>query len=248
MTGIAEKTASLILSVILLTYAAPLSCAVTHKCEAADASMGVRTDANDGAVFSWHRNSSSKIALTFDDGPHPRHTREILDILEEYGVTATFFVIGVNAEAYPEIVKAEIDRGHEVGNHTYSHANLRRECTAEIVRELDDAEKVIYEAAEYKPKLLRPPGGKYANQLKEIAKQYNYSIILWTVDTKDWAHKSVDSICDNVLTNVKSGDIILFHDHITGGSPTPEALRRIIPELKSRGFTFVTVSELIGSD
>ncbi len=226
---------------VILTTAIMFNC-----CIAASAAPFIRM--NDGAVYSWHANSSSKIAITFDDGPHPKYTREILEILNKYNVPATFFVIGSNADLYPELVKAEIDAGHEIGNHTYTHANLRRERRSDIVEELEATERAIYEADEYRTKLLRPPEGKYTDALEQIADENDYSIILWTVDTRDWAHTKVEKICDNVLGSVKSGDIILFHDHITGGSPTPEALDKIIPELKSRGFKFVTVSELLGSE
>lgn len=247
----AERIVSLALSAMLMMYNVASACASQLSGgilnEDKPVQETVRPD-EDGVVVSKHSNSSSKIALTFDDGPHPKLTREILDILSQYEVSATFFVIGKNAEAYPELVKAEIDGGHEVGNHTYSHANLKRESVETIKDELDRAERAVYEAAEYRPKLIRPPGGNFNESFKNIAEEYNSSIILWNVDTRDWAHNSVDAICKNVLSNVKCGDIILFHDHITGGSPTPEALRRIIPELKSRGFTFATVSELIGSD
>ena len=205
-----------------------------------------RTD--DGAVFSWHRNSANKIALTFDDGPHPRYTSEILDILDEYDIKATFFVVGENAGKYPELISREINCGHEIGNHTYSHANLKSSKTASIINELSKTQEVIYEVEEYRTKLLRPPEGKYSTELKRVASKYDYKIVLWTVDTRDWAHTPVSDICNNVIKNVKSGDIILFHDFISGDSPTPAALRLIIPKLLDMGFTFVTVSELIGSN
>lgn len=219
-----------------------VACTVTQKCAAAPFT---RTD--DGAVCSWHGNSSNKIALTFDDGPHPRYTEEILDILDEFNVKATFFVVGENAEQYPSLISREINSGHEIGNHTYSHVNLRSAPATVILNELSKTQETIYESEEYRPKLVRPPEGKFAGELKKIAGSFDYKIVLWTVDTRDWALTPVSQICDNVKANVKSGDIILFHDYIVGESPTPEALRKLIPELLDTGFTFVTVSELLGS-
>lgn len=203
---------------------------------------------DDDAVCSWHKNSGNKIALTFDDGPHPKYTTEILDILDEYGISATFFVVGTNAGEYPELIEREINSGHEIGNHTYTHADLKTSLRAEIINELSKTQEVIYEAREYRTRLLRPPEGKYSDELKRIAGKFDYRIVLWTVDTRDWAHTPSDEIYENVVTNVKSGDIILFHDFISGESPTPEALRMIIPKLLDDGFSFVTVSELIGSN
>ena len=204
-----------------------------------------RTD--DDIVCSWHKNTSNRIALTFDDGPSAKYTDEILGILVEYGVHATFFVIGEYAEAHPEIVKREIDGGHEVGNHTYTHINLVRAGDAAAREELRRTQEVIYESDEYVSRLIRPPEGKYTSRLLREARELDCRIVLWTVDTEDWRHTAVDKIYKNVTDNVKSGDIILFHDGIVGGSPTPEALRRVIPELLRRGFEFVTVSELMQS-
>ena len=187
-----------------------------------------------------------KIALTFDDGPHPVHTPEILDILAEYGIKATFFVIGENATWYGDLVKTEYESGHEIGNHTYSHhMNLKKLSYDGICAEIENAENVIYENIEYRTKLLRPPGGIYSDTLLRAAADNDYNIICWSVDTRDWAHTPTDEIVKNVLSSVKEGDIILFHDYVSGESPTPAALKQIIPTLLDEGYNFVTVSELM---
>ena len=163
------------------------------------------------------QSSKKNIALTFDDGPHPVHTPEILDILAEYGIKATFFVIGENATWYGDLVKTEYESGHEIGNHTYSHhMNLKKLSYDGICAEIENAENVIYE-----------------------------NIECWSVDTRDWAHTPTDEIVKNVLSSVKEGDIILFHDYVSGESPTPAALKQIIPTLLDEGYNFVTVSELM---
>lgn len=200
------------------------------------------------AVYSSHENSGGKIALTFDDGPHRQYTAEILDILAEEKIPATFFVVGSNAKIHPDLVKREIAEGHEIGNHTDSHMFLKKQPRRVIEREIIDAENALYEISDYRPKLLRPPGGLYDSAVCATAKAYDYTMILWTVDTKDWAHTPTEKIVESVTNTVKSGDIILMHDYIVGDSPTPETLRKIIPVLKKKGFSFVTVSELICSE
>ncbi len=196
-------------------------------------------------IYKNHENSSKKIAITFDDGPHPQYTAQILDILKKYNIPATFFVVGTNVVRYPELITREIDEGHEIGNHTYNHAYLKNERRGTILNEIIDTERAIFEAADYRPKHLRPPGGMYNKEVCLLAGRLDYDIIIWDIDTRDWAKTPTDKIVNNVLTNVKSGDIILFHDFICGKSPTPEALEQIIPKLLEQGYSFVTVSELI---
>ena len=189
-----------------------------------------------------------RIALTFDDGPHPTLTREILGILREYDVKATFFVVGENASWFPDIVAEEAREGHEIGNHTWSHANLRRSDAGTVAWEIDEGERAIWENFEYRTRLLRPPGGCLSDEVVRAAKERDYSLVCWSVDTRDWAHTPSDVIVQNVLEGVRGGDILLFHDYISGGSPTPGALRSLIPELLRRGYRFVTVSELLDGE
>lgn len=189
--------------------------------------------------------SEKRIALTFDDGPHKKYTEEILDILDKYHIKATFFVVGVCAEKYPEIVAREIASGHEIGNHTYSHAHLRNIKPSALTGEIEKAEQLILERLNYKTTLFRPPEGVCNDTVRAVAKDMNYSLVLWTVDTLDWVPASCDSIVKAVLDKVDGGEIILMHDYVVGKSNTPDALRVIIPALLERGFTFVTVSELL---
>ncbi len=191
------------------------------------------------------KENEKKIALTFDDGPHRKYTEEILDILDEYSVKATFFVVGVCAEKYPEIVAREIASGHEIGNHTYSHAHLRNIDSAVLMEEIEKAEQLIFDSVSYRTTLFRPPEGVCSETVKAVARDMNYSLILWTVDTRDWVPSSRESIISSVLDTVDGGEIILMHDYVAKKSNTPDALRVIIPALLERGFTFVTVSELL---
>ena len=199
-------------------------------------------------VYSSHMNDGNKIALTFDDGPHPQYTPLILDILREYNVHATFFLIGENAERNPELVRRILREGHEIGNHTYLHKNLKEHTSGGIYEEIAMAEEAILRIADQRTKLLRPPGGLYDKQVCETAHRLDYDIILWTVDTFDWKHPAPEEIIQTVESNVQCGDIILCHDFIGGApSPTPDAIRKIIPDLLRRGYEFVSVSELIYS-
>ena len=189
-----------------------------------------------------------RIALTFDDGPHYKYTEEILDILKEFDVKATFFVVGQLAERYPELVLREIADGHEVASHTWSHPKLPG-ISEDVMRdELHATDEFLYELAEYQPRLFRPPEGKCSESVRRVAAELDYEVVLWTVDTRDWAHTPVDTIVKTVLDTTESGSIILCHDFIGRDSPTPAAIRQFIPELKRNGYEFVTVSELIYSD
>ena len=199
------------------------------------------------SVYNSNINEKKKIALTFDDGPHPRNTPEILKILEKYGVKATFFVIGVNAKNYPEALAKVIEQGHEIGNHTYSHQVLKNKNKQEIMKEIIDTEKIISQKNEFTTTVIRPPCGFYDEELIKISIDNDYKIILWSIDTQDWAHASAESIVSTISSKVKGGDIILFHDYISGENNTPEALKIIIPKLLKQGYEFVTVSELLQS-
>ncbi len=194
-----------------------------------------------------NRNARKQLAITFDDGPGDKYTAEILDILKQFDVKATFFVIGMNAEKYPDLIKRIYSEGHEIGNHTYSHPQMRELSPEDVDREIACTQSVILEITGYVPKLFRPPGGYLSNNIVDKITSNNCITVLWSwrQDTMDWKCPPVSSVTDTVLSNIRDGDIILFHDYICGKSPTPEALRIIIPELKNKGYEFVTVSELI---
>ena len=207
----------------------------------------IHADASDGAgeVYRRVENADMKIALTFDDGPHPYYTDKIIGILDKYGIKATFFFVGQNIENYPEQAKHVRERGHEIGNHTYTHHRVRAMSESELASELERCDDLIYELGEYGTRLFRPPEGAFDEATEKISKTMDYSVILWSVDTKDWAHQTPRDIVKNVLDNVRGGDIILMHDYIGFDSPTPEALETMIPRLLEMGYEFVTVSELM---
>lgn len=198
-------------------------------------------------VIYRKKNSQMKIALTFDDGPHPKYTPEILDILAEYDIKATFFMVGQNVELYPGIVKRVVSEGHDIGNHTYTHCHLSNTDSSIVIQEIDLCEQSIYELCEYRTKFFRPPEGVLPETIRQYALDEDYSVILWSVDTYDWAHADISDITQNIKKNIVPGDIILMHDYVPN-SITPQALKIIIPMLLEMGYQFVPVSELLGSE
>lgn len=202
----------------------------------------------DGVIFSGTTACGKKIALTFDDGPHPVKTPQVLDLLEKHGVRATFFIVGSLAEYHPEIVKREAELGHELANHSYTHPRLSKLTESEIKLEIERADAAIKKATGVAPRLFRPPEGAYSKDIVGIASALGKETIIWTVDTMDWARSPCEKIVENVKANVTSGSIILFHDCTRDGTFTLEALAELLPYLKSQGYEFVTVSELIESE
>lgn len=207
-------------------------------------SLALRTSA-ETEVYRSVPNEEKRIALTFDDGPHPTQTHRILDILERYGVHATFFMIGVNVENYPEAAREVIARGHEVGNHTYSHSHLQTMSEGALLSELGRCEDALEDLCEYRPHLFRPPEGVLNRFVEECAERGDYQLILWSLDTKDWENKSTERIVRRVLSEIQAGDIILMHDYVAK-SKTPEALEILLPKLLALGYEPVTVSSLLG--
>lgn len=197
-------------------------------------------------VYKMGDNSNHMISLTFDDGPHEQKTKQILNILDRFDVKATFFVVGENVNAHPDIVDDIIERGHEIGNHTHHHKYLYGKGRRCMELEIDLCDDELYNHSEYNAVTFRPPGGLYDANLMKICAERGYSMILWSIDTRDWEGKKASEIEAEIITNVRDGSIILMHDFICGESHTAEALESVIPKLKKLGYRFVTVSELIG--
>lgn len=196
-------------------------------------------------IYSGADGCGKRIAITFDDGPHPRKTAEVLSVLAEYSVRATFFVVGENAKYYPDLVMREAAEGHEIGNHTYHHKPMRKCKEGEGKCEITEASDMIKSITGKAPVLFRPPEGSYSSSTVELARACGCDIVLWNVDTRDWAMSKTEEIVANVKKNVCNGSIILFHDFTRDGSHTVEALKILLPYLRSEGYEFVTVSELI---
>ncbi|WP_317890228.1 polysaccharide deacetylase family protein [Paenibacillus sabuli] len=188
------------------------------------------------------------IALTFDDGPNARTTPQILDLLQQYEATATFFVVGNRIDRYAELIKREAAEGHEVANHTYNHTFFTGQISADkLAREIESTKSKIEEVAGQSCDWFRPPGGIFNEAVLKAARRSGYTIVLWSwhQDTKDWRSPGIYAIANRVLKHARNGDIVLMHDHVHGSTQTVEALKIILPELKKRGFRLVTVTELM---
>ena len=186
-----------------------------------------------------------RVALTFDDGPHPVFTPQILDLLAENGIHATFFVVGENVRAHPELLERTLKEGHEIGNHTYDHAYLKGKARDTQEREIDLCDYEIFDHSEYCAHLLRPPGGLFDDNVVEICSERGYKIIIWSIDTRDWTGVGADTIVRTVMDGLEDGAIILMHDFNRTDSHTVEALRALIPRIRDAGYEFVTVSEIL---
>lgn len=188
--------------------------------------------------------SQKRIALTFDDGPSEKSTGAILDLLAKYHIRATFFVVGVNVCKNPQMLRREAEQGHEIGNHTFSHPHLRKLDQAALEGELRQTADTVYAICGKSIELFRPPEGYLSDSVEAASRDLGYRPVLWTIDTRDWAHSSTSKIVRTVEENAKDGSIVLMHDCIVGESHTLEALEKIIPDLIAKGFVFVTVPEL----
>ncbi|MEH2257427.1 polysaccharide deacetylase family protein [Nostoc sp.] len=184
------------------------------------------------------------IALTFDDGPWPESTGQVLDILKKNQIKGTFFLIGQNVKNYPGLVKREIAEGQVIGNHTWHHwyQFLNPQAAA---YEIDHTADLIYQVAGIKTNLFRPPGGIMHNGVASYARNSKYAIILWSSDSVDYSRPAVPKLINNVFRRAKPGGIVLMHDGGGNRSKTVQALPEIIANFRKQGYKFVTIPELL---
>ena len=179
------------------------------------------------------------VALTFDDGPSGRFTRELLKGLQKRNVKATFLLCGYRVEQYPELTARIAREGHEIGCHGYSHKDMRAMSRRDIADEIVRMERLLPEGVALA--FLRPPGGGVSDGVRQVAKARNLAILNWSVDPRDWATRDAAAIEHAVVDHVRSGDVILLHDM---SESSVAAALSIIDRLKGQGFTFVTASQL----
>lgn len=192
------------------------------------------------------------VSITFDDGPDPKHTPEILDVLKQKKVKGTFFVIGKNVEKYPQIARRIVEEGHDIGNHTYSHKELVPSTRKTIIKELSKTDEAIKAATGIRTNLFRPPRGIYSQVTSKLLVEMGYKIILWSVSSVDWRRTSPNWILNRIRRYARMGSIILFHD---GGAlvrreggvrvNTVKALPMVIDYLRSEELEIVPISRLI---
>lgn len=186
-------------------------------------------------------NGQRCISLTFDDGPTLLRTPELLDILRESNVRATFFVVGKQAEKHPELLRRAVDEGHLIGNHTYSHSALfcflmpRR-----LRREIEQGQETIERICGYRPRYFRSPVGLRHPFLNLYLKQANLEYVSWRIRSFDTLAKRPEAVLRRIYRRVTPGDIVLLHDN-AAAAVTLKVLPELIRELRQRGFEFVPV-------
>lgn len=179
-----------------------------------------------------------KIAITFDDGPHPYYTEQLLDGLKERGAKASFFVMGKQAEAYPELVLRMHEEGHLVGNHTYSHIQLGKNNREVFRAELVKTNELLSRITGEEPQYVRPPYGSWD---KSFETELTMIPVLWTIDPRDWCSTDVKGIVNRVTKKAKENAVILMHDEYES---TVTAALEIVDILQKQGYEFVTVDEI----
>jgi peptidoglycan/xylan/chitin deacetylase (PgdA/CDA1 family) len=186
-----------------------------------------------------------EIALTFDDGPNPVYTPQVLAILQTYKIKATFFDVGYLVKDFPNIVRQEFLQGHSIGNHSWSHPQLTRLSATGILSQLVSTSNAIQSVTGSRPTIFRPPYGSFNRIVFAQALQQNLSTILWNDEAHDWATPGINMIARRILNLARNGGIILLHDGGGFRAQTVVALPIIITTLKQRGFTFVTIPQLL---
>jgi peptidoglycan-N-acetylglucosamine deacetylase len=194
-------------------------------------------------TYSQVRVDQPYIAMTFDDGPSAENTPRLLEMLKQRNIKATFFLIGQNAAANPELVRRILAEGHEIGNHSWTHPQLSKLSDDRVTAEITKTQDAIKDASGFTPTLLRPPYGAITPRQREwIANQFGLNIILWSVDPLDWKRPGASVITQRILSQVRPGGIILSHDiH----KQTVDAMPATLDGLIAKGYKFVTVSQLI---
>jgi len=198
-------------------------------------------------VITDVKTSRKAVSLTFDDGPNPKNTPVVLDILKKHNARATFFVTGMHAQQYPSLIQRMVLEGHEIGNHSYSHADFNHKSTEFILNEIRKTNEIIFMLTKKKPALFRPPGGYLSYDMVALVKQEKMTIAYWTYqqDSKDWRGVNASQIANHVIENIKPGQIIILHDGCANGLQTAKAVDVIISKLSNQGYEFSTMSDLI---
>lgn len=191
-------------------------------------------------------SNNKLVALTFDDGPWPRQTAQIMSILKQYNARATFFVLGKLARAHPDLIRQAADQGCELGIHSWNHANLARQSAAFVAGDMAKCQAELQKLSDSPVRLMRPPYGALSRTAAAAIRGSGLRIILWSVDTHDWRRPGSSAIYSSIMRGARSGAIILCHDGGGSRTGTIAAVARAVPDLQKKGYKLVTVSELLG--
>jgi len=197
-----------------------------------------------------HRIDTKKkvVALTFDDGPDAFYTPKILEVLHRNKVQATFFVLGSQVDKHPKVMQWIYKAGHEIGNHGYYHHDLNKLTEHEVYEDIKLGERSILKTTGILAQYYRPPGGVMTHDVMSAVQSSGYDVIHWSIDPRDWSlARTASVIAKSVKSSVSSGDIILFHDGGLNQRQTVAALQELITDLRSQGYRFVTVCQLLDS-
>lgn len=197
------------------------------------------------------RVSEPLVALTFDDGPDPVYTPQLLELLKRYNARATFFVTGRRSQEYPQLVARVAAEGHQVGNHGLEHKDYSSLPPEAVVAEVTQAGAMIQELTGKRPSVFRPPFGAFAPAVVDLLEQHDYHLVLWTWSTNSQDsldNPSTEEIASRILQGVKPGAIILLHDHGGDRGPMVAAVDKVLAELGSQGYRFVTLDELLAKE
>jgi peptidoglycan/xylan/chitin deacetylase (PgdA/CDA1 family) len=184
-----------------------------------------------------------RVALTFDDGPHPDTTPAILDALAAAGARATFFVLGRSAFSAPDLVRRMVSEGHTVGIHGWDHRPLTLSAPRRLRRELNASRKAVEDATGASVRWFRPPYGYRGPSLARVLREEGLITVGWRFAARDWASRTADEVCRHVLSRIRRSDVVLLHDAGPGARLTVEALPRILAGLEERGLRAVTLDE-----
>lgn len=196
----------------------------------------------------WSGNRDYKaIALTFDDGPHPEYTPQVLAVLDRYNIKSSFFCLGACVNRSPAIAKAICDRGHWIGLHGYDHRSFPTLSPNHLQESLKRTQAAIYNACELTPEQVcdvRPPNGLFTPQTLQLFFKWNYRPVMWSVVPEDWVRPGGATVVRRVLKQVRNGSLIVLHDGACGGQDVAVTIQALIPPLIDQGYEFVTIDTL----
>lgn len=196
----------------------------------------------------WDGSTSKRaIALTFDDGPHPQYTPELLQVLDRYQVKASFFWLGVDVDRSPATALDVYRRGHWIGLHGYEHRSFTSLTSSELKESLEKTQSAIARACQLAPQYVRdvrPPNGLFTPRTLKLLHQWNYRPVMWSVVPEDWVLPGVNIVVQRVLEQVQNGSLIVLHDGYYGGTDVAQTTAELVPQLLRQGFEFVTIDAM----
>ena len=196
----------------------------------------------------WQGNTkNSEIALSFDDGPHPEYTPQLLEVLDKYQIKASFFLLGVFVDRYPEITKIIYEKGHWICLHGYEHISFPKLTALQLKSSLEKTQFAIYKACGLATKLIsdvRPPYGVVIPQNLKLLEEWKYRTVMWTVVPVDWVRPGISVVVNRVVKQTFNGSIIVLHDGNNGGQDVTKTAAEIIPILLEKNYQFITIDKM----